>query len=485
MKKVNVKSNINVLKRAFYKGRAKNFKKLISLMLILGIIASAAYFCKYAYVEYAVSRAHIILNYPEIAESKYPDGSRFTYYDFTCDENLQEALKIMQDKGKYVNFTVDDIRDKFYIYSYLDGSAGASVSSARSEGNDFSYVANEYKITFVQPHDYKNKNIIYKVFSKDLSGEFLEALVEVNRRKIAEKLGGIKGFELLSAPALTDNYDYSEKVSIYKTKINNIIAYLKHLEKQQSNFVSKKSGLTLNDLRGKYSFLISNSLDGINNFVESSGLSKDIEQMSNKINVNIENNRLKYNKADSTVYVNAFAMENYDQTFTENLINVIQNKDYGLYQARPKTAFDTVSRQKHAADESVSEYETKINIFTKELGIYQNVVTTPEEHARLSEKCNGLMDSFQKEYTSLTKTANEVIGEYYNSTNESYITAKITHKGLISKKLIVNMGIAFVLGAALAFVAVVFVTSISDMLRVRRKKELIRSIKENNAREGA
>ena len=166
MKKVNVKSNINVLKRAFYKGRAKNFKKLISLMLILGIIASAAYFCKYAYVEYAVSRAHIILNYPEIAESKYPDGSRFTYYDFTCDENLQEALKIMQDKGKYVNFTVDDIRDKFYIYSYLDGSAGASVSSARSEGNDFSYVANEYKITFVQPHDYKNKNIIYKVFLK-------------------------------------------------------------------------------------------------------------------------------------------------------------------------------------------------------------------------------------------------------------------------------------------------------------------------------
>ena len=485
MKKVNVKSNINVLKRAFYKGRAKNFKKLISLMLILGIIASAAYFCKYAYVEYAVSRAHIILNYPEIAESKYPDGSRFTYYDFTCDENLQEALKIMQDKGKYVNFTVDDIRDKFYIYSYLDGSAGASVSSARSEGNDFSYVANEYKITFVQPHDYKNKNIIYKVFSKDLSGEFLEALVEVNRRKIAEKLGGINGFELLSAPACVDNYDYSEKVSIYKTKINNIIAYLKHLEKQQSNFVSQKSGLTLNDLRGKYSFLISNSLDGINNFVESSGLSKDMQQMSNKINVNIENNRLKYNKADSTVDINSFAMENYDQTFTENLINVIQNKDYGLYQARPKTAFDTVSRQKHSADESVSEYETKINIFTKELGIYQNVVTTPEEHARLSEKCNGLMDSFQKEYTSLTETAKEVIGEYYNSTNESYITAKIQHKSIISKSLIVKMGIAFVLGAALAFVIAVFIISINDRIRVRRKKKLIRQIKENNEREGA
>ena len=119
---------------------------------------SFAYFCKYAYVEYAVSRAHIILNYPEIAESKYPDGSRFTYYDLICDENLEDALEIMRNKGKYENFTVDDIRDNFYIYSYLNSSAGASVTTARSEGNDFSYVANEYRVTFIQPHDYKNKN---------------------------------------------------------------------------------------------------------------------------------------------------------------------------------------------------------------------------------------------------------------------------------------------------------------------------------------
>ena len=98
--KKNRKHNINILKRAFYRGKVTKFKKLIALMLVFGILASIVYFCKYAYVEYAVSRAHIILNYPEIAESRYPDGSRFTYYDFICDENLDAALKIMQDKGK-------------------------------------------------------------------------------------------------------------------------------------------------------------------------------------------------------------------------------------------------------------------------------------------------------------------------------------------------------------------------------------------------
>lgn len=478
-----MKNNTKALKRAFYKGRVTRFKRLIVLMIVFGIIAAAAYFCKYAYVEYAVSRAHITLNYPEIAESKYPDGSRFTYYDFISDENLEEALEIMHGKGKYTNFTVDDIRDNFYIYSYLNGSAGASVTTARSEGNDFSYVANEYKITFVQPHDYKSEDFRTKILGEDLSGEFLEALVEVNKKKMSQTHGGIDGFRLITASVDTGNYDYSEEVNIYKTKINNIISYLKLLDKQQPDFVSAKTGLTLNDIKGKYSFLISNALDGINNFVESSGISKDLEQTTNKINVNIENNRLKYNKSSSKVEINDYATQNYDQTFTENLINVIQNKQYGLYQARPKTAFDTVSRQKYEAYESVSEYETKIHIFENELDIYANIITTPEEHTRLTEKCENLIAAFKNEYAALTEISNEVIEEYFNSTNENYITAKITHKGLINKTAIVKSGIAFGVGALLAFVIGVMSTSVADKRKVTKKKMLIDAIKRNNREE--
>ncbi len=452
-------------------------------MLVFGIVSSLAYFCKYAYVEYAVSRAHVILNYPEIAESKYPDGSRFTYYDFICDENLNGALEIMQSKGKYKNFTVDDIRDNFYIYSYLNGSAGASVTSARSEGNDFSYVANEYKITFIQPHDYKSKNLVSKLFGKDLSGEFLEALVEVNRKKMAETLGGADGFKLITEPISVGNYDYSEEVNVYKTKISNITAYLKYLDNQQPDFVSKTTGLTLNDIKGMYTFLVSDALDGINNFVESSGISKDLKQTTNKINVNIENNRLKYNKALSKVEINDFAMQNYDQTFTENLINVIQNEQYGLYQARPKTAFDTIAHQKYESDESVSEYETKIDIFENELDIYKNVITTPEEHDRLIEKCDNLIKDFENEYAKLTETSNKVIEEYFNSINKNYITAKITHKGLINKSAIVKCGIAFALGVVIAFVAGIMYISIKDKRSINKKKKLIAEIKKNNREE--
>lgn len=481
MKKL-FKHSTDFFKRIFYRGKATKFKRLMVLLLISGALASLAYFCKYVYQEYAVSRVHIILSYPEIAESRYPDGSRFTYYDFVCDENLEAALQIMQEKGKYKNFKVDDIRDNFYIYSYLDGSADVSVTSARSEGNDFSYVANEYRITFIQPHDYKNDDFFARFFGEDLSGEFLETLVEVNRKKIAETLGGIDGFKLLSAPVKVGDYDYSEEVRVYKTKINNIIAYLKYLDKQQPDFISETTNLTLNDLKGMYAFLISNSLDGINNFVESSGISKDLKQTTNKINVNIENNRLAFNKETSKVKINSYAMQNYDQTFTENLINVIQNEEYGLYQARPKTAFDTVSRQKHESGESVSDYETKINTFENELNIYENVITTPEEHARLTKKCDTLVADFKKEYISLTEKSNAVIEEYFNSTNENYITSKVTPKALINKKALIKAAIVFALGVGLAFVIGVITISISEKREIKKKKEQIAKIKKDNTK---
>ena len=482
-----MKSNVNdgkkSIKRIFYRGRVRKFKRLILYMLIAGLVASVAYFVKYTYSEYAASRVHIILNYPEIAESKYPDGSRFTYYDFISEENLEKALKVMQAEGKYTYYTVDDIRNNFYIYSYLDSSVGASVSAARSEGNDFSYVANEYKITFIQPHDYNNKNVFAKIFTKDLSGDFLEALIKVNRENISEKLGGINGFAILTEPVTVGEYDYSEKVSIYRTKINNIIDYLKFLERQHPDFVSEKYDLTINDLRGKYKFLITDRLDGINNFVESSGISKDIAQTSNKINVNIENNTLKYRKALSSVETNDYAMKNYDQTFTENLINVIRNDDYGLYQARPKTAFDTVSRQKFKSDESVSEYGSKIDIFNRELELYQNIATTPDEYKRLSVKCQSLITAFEEDYTELTKTANEVIAEYFNHVNEDFISSKVTKRGLISKNLILKTGMVFCLGAMLAFIATVLALTIKDRSEVNKKKKQLISIKNNSGEE--
>ena len=466
------------IKKMMYKGRTKQLRTLIVLMLIGGIAASALYFVRYAYIEYAVSTAHIILSYPEIAKSGYPDGSRFVYYDFISDEKLEEALDIMKKEGKYKNLEVCDIKDNFYIEASLDNSASAEVSSARSEGNDFSYVANEYKITFVQPHDYKNNNFIKKFVSKDYSSDFLKALTNVNEKYVSEVKGGMAGFRVLTELDTEDaNYDYDERTKVYRAKLKAIASHISALEKKAPKFKSKKHNMSLKDLKGKYEILESNRLNAISSFIESAGVSKDAAVATNKIRVNIENNILKYNKYLDRTNINQYAMTNYDHTFTENLINVVRDNTQGLYQARPKTSFDTVVAQKNESQEAVAEYKEALNVLDRELIRLSNATTVPEEYARLEEKCEKLLDSFVDEYNELTIVAREIIAEYLDDTNGEFILAKIKKKGLISLGLLIDLGIAFVVGALLLFVLGIMGSMLSDAAALRRKLKQMAQIK--------
>ena len=56
----------------------------------------------------------------------------------------------------------------------------------------------------------------------------------------------------------------------------------------------------------------------------------------------------------------------------------------------------------------------------------------------------------------------------------------LTKKGLISKKLILKMGMVFGLGAMLAFIAAVFALTLKDIAEVKRRKKQLMSIKKNN-----
>ncbi|MCH5185035.1 MAG: hypothetical protein J1F64_02805 [Oscillospiraceae bacterium] len=481
-KRNNAKKNLKNLKKNLYLGRATKFKRTIIIMVLAGFTVSLLYLFRYIYIGYAASNANIILTYPEIALSQNPDGSRFASYEFVSEDNLREALERMQQERKYTDYTVSDLRDCFEVRSVLENSANALVASSRSAGNDFSYVANEYSLTYTQPHDYHNKNVFRKIFSSDYSRDFLDTLVEVNRERFADKTGGYSGFETLTEVDDTENYDYGEKLYVYRTKIRAISAFLNSLHEKYPDFVTTE-GLSLKDIEGKYRFLVYDKLDGISNFIESSGISKDTDQASNKIKVSIENNTLKYNKHLDRSQINKFAMENYDHTFTENLINVIQNDRYGLYQARPKTAYDTVVEQKHHEDESIAEYSAVIKEFNRQLSIYTESEYPTEEdlsdNGPLIEKCERLIGDFETEYKSVSDTACKAVKEYYNRMNKSYLTAEITHSRLFTYNLLVKMAVVFVISAALAFIVAIFVNTISDSRKLKNKKMKIKEIKQS------
>ncbi len=463
------------LKRIVYETRGINPKTLISLMLVGGILFSLFYSVNFVYTDYASSSAKVDLFYQEIADAQYPDKSRFTYYDLIDEARIDEALKKMQEKGVYTNFTAEQLQDEFSIYSYLDSSVRDAVDSARSEGSNYSYVANEYSVTFYQPHDYKDKNVLKKLFGKDYSDEFLTALMDVNYEYFVEKYGGQGGFESLTDMGDLSCYDYDEKIDVYNLRITGIINSLNSLTLKSDNFVSPVHNRTIKDLVEEYK-LLKSQLNTISNFVTSSGITRDVEVSTNKLNTNLEMTQLKFKKSSDLYEINKYAQSAYDHTFTENLIVVALDDREGLYQARPKTAFDSVVDQKHEAMEDKAYYTSEVEDITKTILKNEETTHSGKSYERLCEKCEEYLGKFDSDYEALCNMASEVLGEYYDVKNKGFMHYSVEKKNLFDMSFLTKCAVMFVMGSVFAFVLCVLFNSYQEYAKIRKKRKIVRAL---------
>ncbi len=478
MKKNNANKNknavINRVKRVYYETRSLSLKTILITMTIGGILLSGTNMGKVFYINSASSSAKAELFYKEISDAQYPDKSRFTYYDFADIDRIEKALELVQQKGIYKGFTAEELRDSFKIYSYLDSSVRDNVEYLRSEGSDYSYVANEYGIVFTQPHDYDDENVLNRFFPKDYSKEFLEALMHVNYTCFLEDKGGAGGFDVLTDVADVSGYDYGEKVEIYRTGMNSAIDALNSLD-ASGKFTSKKYNITIKDLVGEYK-LLKTELNSIADFVETSALTKDLEVQCNKLKTNLETNELKFNKSLDRYNINKLAQDSYDHTFTENLIIVTLHEYDGLYQARPKTAFDRVAVQKHSSMEDKAYFASKINNIQTMLTKYQQTSRNTEEYKRLCEKCEQLQAEFENRYLLLTNKTNEMVAEYYNMTNQDFMEYKVQRDNIINKDFIFDNAFVFAIGAASAFVLLVAGNSLNEYSKHKKKEKMLNQL---------
>ena len=448
---------------------------IIILMLIWGLIFAGAYTCKYFWRNYAVSRASVLLLYPEIANGQYPDGTRFTYYDLVSDEKINKALDIMRQKDKYKDYKLKDILANLKVYSKLEESIKDRVEYQNKSGNKYSYVANEYKILFAQPHDKYSKNVLKRIFTPNYSTEFMQELMEVNQTEFAETYGGIGGFRKMIALDDESDYDYLERVEMYDTKINSAIDYLNYVNKRAGGFRSEKYNRSIADSIGELKLLSKNQLNSISSFILSSGVTKDYDVTINKLNTNLEVNTVKYQKANDLAGINEYAQNAYDHTFTENLIVVAMSDSDGLYQARPKTAFDKVVDSKNKARQKAAEYGAKINSTNRNIGGFTAAQEQTEEYSRLCTKCEELLKDFEGQYSGIVADAEKVLDEYFQTKNSGFFDYRVEKRNPFSAKYFMKLLVSFITGMIAVLITVIIERYIKRRIASRkRRKEIMR-----------
>ena len=482
--KIKLKRN-NKLVRGINKqmrtAKRNRYRRLIAFCLIGGIIVSGVFAIKNLYSNFYLSSAHLSFVFPEISLGKYPDGTRFSSYDLINKDRVGEALESLQEQGIYTQYEPEDLLEHINVYNYLEKSMQTTVNYMRTQGSDYSYYGSEYEIYFAQPLKFSitRPQSLFGLLEGDHSAEFLEELMKKNAEFIKENHAGGNGFINLVTVEDMSDYDYSEKVAVYDSKLNFALNYLTAQNTDSNGFVSPKNNLGFFDLKNAFQVLRDEKLNQLSSFINSSHLTSNINLLSNKMKIAIESNTTEYLKKSDEMQINKYAQMNYDHTFTENLIVVSANEDNGLYQARPKTAYDTVVQQLLTAEGDAAEYSVAIREDNNDLYEYSLVTTTTDEYARLCDKAETLITEFDKEYHELMNTASVTIDDYINHRNNDIFSKDINHISLINSSFLMKLAIAFALGAGAALILYIIVGASAIRRIEKHREEVVKKVAED------
>lgn len=482
--KIKLKRN-NKLVRGINKqmrtAKRNRYRRLIAFCLIGGIIVSGIFAIKNLYSNFYLSSAHLSFVFPEISLGKYPDGTRFSSYDLINKDRVGEALESLHEQGIYTQYEPEDLLEHINVYNYLEKSMQTTVNYMRTQGSDYSYYGSEYEIYFAQPLKFSitRPQSLFGLLEGDHSAKFLEELMEKNSEFIKENHAGGNGFHNLVTVENMKDYDYSEKVAVYDSKLNFALNYLTAQNTDSNGFVSPKNNLGFFDLKNAFQVLRDEKLNQLSSFINSSHLTSNINLLSNKMKIAIESNTTEYLKKSDEMQINKYAQMNYDHTFTENLIVISANEDNGLYQARPKTAYDTVVQQLLTAEGDAAEYSVAIREDNNDLYEYSLVTTTTDEYARLCDKAETLITEFDKEYHELMNTASVTIDDYINHRNNDIFSKDINHISLINSSFLMKLAIAFAFGAGAALILYIIVGASAIRRIEKHREEVVKKVAED------
>lgn len=428
-------------------------RKFIAIVSVLAMFIYYGINCFYIFYSESGTLSFI---YPDSENGRYPDGTRFNIYDLMSETVLKGTVDIYNERTGNEPITLSDIESAIVIDEIVPYGMHTKVQEARNSGQDYSYFANEYKISISPVRG------VYKRSSKNLFG----ILPDVDNKMLMESL--YKSYtayfmdshaEMNIIPKITqtmsyDGYDYIEIANVYEARVDMYITYLESKIRENGAYRSDVTGKSFNDLVAEFKNLRDIKVKNLKSFVSSSKLAKNPSEFINKLKVQNESYSLYYNKLADEAASARIAMDAYDHTYEENIIITGQNEEVGLYQAKPKTAYDTIT--KRALDVGVSAQAVLQDMQENErlINEYTNTFMSEDAQKRLANAADIIVAEIENESNRLVELADATVSDYLDSRCSDYMRFSESGKSYLSLNLIIKTVMVFIFGI---FAAIIYI----------------------------
>ncbi len=402
--------------------------------------------------------------YPGSENGLYPDGGRLLRDDLIDTDRVEEALIAMSEKGWYTDIPAAKIRDNLRVRENLSNPVQSRVQSLRAQGEEYTYYNNEFILSFTQPCvlHLKDSSDWFGLTRPDRSKEFVEALMHsVFNNFIAEHTEG-EVFAEFSSYMYVGDLDYSGIVDACDEMVTLCINYLTKKQEADSTFVSRTTGLSFADLIASYQSLADVQIARLLKYTSAGKLTRSLDELVNRLEVEIEDQQLVEKKKLDESSINKKAMLEYDHTFSENIIIVSVNEENGLYQARPKTGYDTVTQRTLDAGVAATNAANIVANDQRLISEYTESMAEPGVQARLDE-AEAMVKSIYEEYDRLRDLSVATIRDYLTQNYSNYIRTSEAENEQSALGTLVRLCAFFAVGLCL--------TAVLCLMRDRRRQK--------------
>lgn len=446
--------------------------------LLLGALALSFVFLVYnGYHTHYSESVTFALIYPNSEKGKYPDNTRLNIYDLLSEQVLNTAVENYnkEKKEKRPEITVEDVAGHIKIVEHISSNLQEEIEAARKNGQAYSYFINEFDVTCppINRFSFTDFQYLFGIFPYVDNQLLLEKIYDSYSSYITAEHAEMNIIERLSNKMNFDGYDYLEYTNTLNSQISTYLNYLNAKNSENGAFVSSTTGASFNDLITEFTNLKNYQIYNLSSFVSSSKLAKNTEEFVNIKQTDNESKWIQYLKYQGEADFARKAMLQYDHTFEENIVITGIDEKVGLYQARPKTAYDTITQRALSYEVSAKNLQTDISENDRAVKEYTNTDLSQEERARLVSVADSLITEINQRLSELIQKANATVEDFLKSKSSDYISSTPVKKAYLSLPVLIRCGMMFLLGALLSLIAVVLYELLKDQYRILKKNQTL------------
>ncbi len=349
------------------------------------------------------------LDYMGIEKGLNPDGSRFNVFEIKSDEVLERTLQ----KLNLPNLTIADIRDRISIESKMPGNAAQKVKEAKLSGTNYSYIPNEFIISYSQ----KSK------LGKSHTIAFLTALSEAYTEYFNEKYSD-KNDVLKVSEHNDSSYEYVEIAGVYQNKINAMIEYLQKRNNENKTFRSDETHQTFLNLITALENLRDIEVEKYRSFVVSSSLAKEQDVYLRKLDYTLSVLKRDYEKAQESTEFTRDAMEQYDPNITGTIFIPSLDIDDKFYMNKTQTGLDYLAQDAYERGIYAEEISAYIDNYEYLVAAFSKTVPT-DQHEKNEATAKTLLAEIDQRLLELSGLAYQTDSEYLEEKTRDYLSFEI------------------------------------------------------------